>query len=143
MKRSEALAFIEAVKAMRENAGDAIASLAAGIYPKLKNNGSLVKVGTRINWRGAVKRAAVDLWDTAENDPDHAPTLWEDIEYREGYRIIPEVITAGTAFSKGERGWWGDDLYESLIDANVYTPEQYAYGWDKVVEYSAERGNRL
>lgn len=143
MTRSEALAFVEAVKAMRENASDALASTAVGIYPRLKNDGSLVHAGTRINWDGKVKRAAVDLWDTAENDPDHAPTLWEDIEYREGYRIIPEVITAGTAFSKGERGWWGDDLYESLIDANVYTPEQYAYGWDKVAEYSAERGNRL
>lgn len=122
---------------------DKTASEAPDLFPALKVDGSLVRAGTRINWRGAVKRAAVDLWDTEANDPDHAPTLWEDIAYRDGYRIIPEVITAGAAFAKGERGWWGDDLYESLIDANVYTPEQYAYGWDKVVEYSAERGNRL
>lgn len=58
--------------------------------------------------------------------------LWEDIAYREGYRIIPAVITAGTAFAKGEFGWWGDTMYKSLIDANVYTPEAYPAGWEVV-----------
>lgn len=111
---------------------DASASNAAELFPALKQDGSLIKTGTRINWHGTIKRAAADLWDTAENTPDAAPALWEDIAYREGYRIIPETITAGTAFAKDECGWWGDTLYRSLIDANVYTPEQYAAGWEVV-----------
>ena len=37
-----------------------------------------------------------------ENNSDNAPTLWEDIAYKEGYRIIPETITAETAFMKNE-----------------------------------------
>lgn len=109
---------------------DALASSAAELFPALKRDGSLVHAGTRINWRGTIKRAAVDLWDTEDNNPDNAPTLWEDINYRDGYRIIPETITAGTAFAKGEKGWWGDVLYKSLIDANVYTPEVYPNGWE-------------
>ena len=52
--------------------------------------------------------------------------------YRDGIRIIPETITAGTAFAKDELGWWGDTLYKSLLDANVWTPEQNASGWEKV-----------
>ena len=76
--------------------------------------------------------AAVDLWDTKENNPDNAPTLWEDIAYKEGYRIIPETITAGTAFMKDERGWWKDTLYKSTLDNNVWTPEQYPSGWEEV-----------
>jgi hypothetical protein len=90
----------------------------------------LIKAGTRINWNGTLKRAAVDLWDTEENNPDNAPTLWEDINYRAGHRIIPDVITVGLAFSKGETGWWGDILYVSKADNNVYTPEQYAANWE-------------
>lgn len=89
-------------------------------------------VGTRINHNGVIKRAAVDLWDTPENNPDNAPSLWEDISYMDGYRIIPETITAGAAFAKDECGWWKGVLYRSLIDANVYTPEQYAAGWEIV-----------
>lgn len=111
---------------------DAQASTAVAIYPSLKEDGSLVKVGTRINWNGQLKRAAVDLWDTVENNPDNAPSLWENIDYKGGYRIIPETITAGTAFAKDECGWWRDVLYRSLIDSNVWTPEAYPAGWEIV-----------
>lgn len=111
---------------------DASASNAAELFPTLNQDGSLIPAGTRINWHGVIKRAASDLWDTEQNDPNHTPGLWEDIAYREGYRVIPETITAGTAFAKDECGWWGDVLYKSLIDANVYTPEAYPAGWEAV-----------
>lgn len=132
MTRTEANAFIAAIEALRDNATDAQASLAIEVYPTLKTSGNLVKSGTRINWNGKIKRAAVDLYDTTENNPDNAPTLWEDINYREGYRIIPDIITVGTAFAKDECGWWGDVLYKSLLDSNVYTPESYPAGWELV-----------
>lgn len=109
---------------------DASASNAAELFPVLTGDGSLIPAGTRINRHGVIKRAASDLWDTEANNPDNAPTLWEDIAYRDGYRIIPATITAGTAFAKDECGWWGDVLYKSLIDANVYTPETYPAGWE-------------
>lgn len=112
---------------------DKSASKAPTLYPRLKQDGSLVKSGTRINWNGMVMKAAVDLWDTAENDPDHAHTLWAKIDYRDGYRVIPDTITVTTAFSEGEYGWWGDVLYMSKVNSNVYTPAQYAANW-KVVE---------
>lgn len=129
------LAAAGAVYSAQADAGNialAEMSLHPDLFPRLKGEGSLVKAGTHINWGGMVKRAAVDLWDTETNDPNHTPGLWEDISYREGYRIIPETITAGTAFEKDECGWWNDILYKSLIDANVYTPEQYPAGWETV-----------
>lgn len=108
---------------------DKVASETPELFARLNQNGELIKVGTRINWNGVLKRASVDLYDTLENNPDNAPTLWEDIEYKEGYRIIPQTITVGTAFSKDELGWWEDTLYKSLLDNNVWTPEQYPSGW--------------
>lgn len=110
---------------------DKTASEGVELSPSLKQDGNLVKYGTRINWKGTLKRATVDLWDTAENNPDNAPTLWEDVMYKDGIRVIPEVITASAAFAKGEKGWWQDEIYTSLLDANVYTPTQYAAGWTK------------
>lgn len=111
---------------------DKVASETPELFARLNQNGELIKVGTRINWKGVLKRASVDLYDTLENNPDNAPTLWEDIEYKEGYRIIPQTITVGTAFSKDELGWWEDTLYKSLLDNNVWTPEQYPSGWEIV-----------
>ena len=132
MTRTEAVKLIESILNLRKEATDATASVSTMAYPTLKQNGSLIASGTRINWYGNIKRAAVDLWDTVENNPENAPSLWEDIEYIDGYRIIPEIITVGTAFAQSERGWWKEELYESLIAANVYTPEQYTAGWKKV-----------
>ena len=108
---------------------DKTASMAPMVFDTLKEDGSLIEHGTRINWNGALKRAAVDLWDRPENNPDNAPTLWEDVMYRAGHRIIPDVITVGLAFSEGETGWWGNVLYRSKVNANVYTPEQYLDNW--------------
>lgn len=131
--------IIEKAKLQRQNIILASASLedkdaskTPELFGKLNQNGELVKAGTRINWNGLLKRAAVDLWDTKENNPDNAPTLWEDIAYKEGYRIIPETITAGTAFNKDELGWWKDTLYKSILDNNVWTPEQHPSGWEEV-----------
>lgn len=112
------------------NLEDKVASETPELFGRLNENGELIKVGTRINWNGVLKRASVDLYDTKENNPDNAPTFWEDIEYKEGYRIVPETITVGTAFSKDELGWWKDTLYISLIDNNVWTPEQNPNGWE-------------
>lgn len=113
---------------------DKTASTAGMLFHRLKQDGALIKAGTRINWNGTLKRAAVDLWDTRENNPGNALTLWEDIAYRDGYRIIPATITAGTAFALDECGWWSDALYRSTISANVWTPEQYPAGWKAVTE---------
>lgn len=72
---------------------------------------------------------------TSQSDwkPDVAPSLWVHLNYRDGIRVIPESISATAAFAKGERGWWNDILYESLADANVYTPQEYAANWKKAV----------
>lgn len=110
---------------------DLDASSAPELFPMLKENNALISAGTRINWFGTIKRAAVDLWDTEANNPVNAPSLWEDIAYKDGIRYIPETITAGTAFAKDELGWWKEELYKSLIDANVWTPEAYPAGWEK------------
>ena len=111
---------------------DAHVSTAPEVLPRLTYDGSLISNGTRINWNGTIKRAAVDLWDTEANDPDHAPTLWEEVLYRDGCRIIPETITVGLQFSSGELGWWDGKLYRSLLDANVWTPAAYPAGWEEV-----------
>ena len=122
------------IETLTASLDDATASTVIPLYGGMKYDGALIKAGTRINWNGVLKRAAADLWDRVDCDPDHAPDMWEDILYRDGYRIIPDVITVGKAFALGERGWWNDGLlYESVVNDNVYTPDEYAGNW-KIVE---------
>ena len=111
---------------------DKSASICISLLRTMKYDETLIAYKTRINWRGTVKMATADLYDAERNSPDNAPTLWADINYRDGYRIIPAVITAAEAFGNGERGWWNGELYESKLDNNVWTPEAYPQGWKKV-----------
>lgn len=111
---------------------DATASRAVEFHPEMKYDGSLIPAKTRINWHGTLKRSVVDIWDTEQNNPDNAFALWEDIAYKDGFRIIPEVITATLAFFEGEHGWWGDKLYRSRVNGNAYTPAVYPDNWELV-----------
>ena len=133
MTRARAIQLRAVIEQAAQTLDEKTISEAPELCRNLKQDGSLVRAGTRINWNGTIKKSAVDIWDTEANDPDHAPSLWADIDYRDGYRIIPETITVTTAFSKGEKGWWTDGkLYESKVDSNVYTPAQYADNWKEI-----------
>jgi hypothetical protein len=134
------MSHIEKARKLRKIIESAIASVddrtsseAAELLPVLKGDNSFVKAGTRVNYNGKIKKSIVDLWDIEANNPDNAPTLWENIQYKDGYRIIPDVLSVTTAFSEGEIGWWKGKLYRSLTDANVYTPEQYAPNWEETL----------
>lgn len=132
MTEKEARAFRSLVVQGATSLDDKTVSTAPDVLPRMQYDGSLIKNGTRINWGGAIKRAASDLWDREDQNPDNAPTLWEDVLYRDGIRIIPNQITVGLAFRENELGWWGDTLYRSLRDNNVYTPSEYPNWWEAV-----------
>ena len=137
MTREQARVLRALIEQASASLPDKEASQGAVLFPRMKGDGALIKAGTRINWTGVVKRAAVDLWDRTDNDPDNAPALWEDIAYRDGVRMIPDNITVGLGFSKGELGWRNGNVYESLLEGNVWTPEAYPDGWRLIGESGA------
>lgn len=133
MKRSEALKLRALIEQAVVSLDDKSASEGASLFPRLKGDGSLVKTGTRINWHGKIKRAANDLWDTVENDPDHAPDLWDDIEYRDGYRVLTGPISATNPVQPGECCWEQDVLYRNILGvASTFLPSEYPAGWEVV-----------
>ena len=79
MTRAEALRLRAIMEQATASLDDAVASTIPALFPRLKQDGSLIKSGARINWGGIIKRAAVDLWDTAENTPGarlHCGRTW-------------------------------------------------------------------
>lgn len=133
MKRSEAIKLRSLIEQAAVSLPDKEASEGAMLFPRLKGDGSLVKAGTRINWGGTIKRAANDLWDTPENDPDHAPTLWNDIEYREGLRVLTGPIPATNPVQVDEICWYQDQRWKNILGvASTYLPDEYPAGWEMV-----------
>ena len=71
----------------------------------------------------------------ADWTPDAVPALWVEIAPKGEYREIKDGMLSTEAFALGEIGWYKekDNLYKSLIAANVYTPDTYPSGWEKVI----------
>lgn len=132
MTRDEALKLRAIVEQASASLDDQTASAGVQLFQRMKYTGALISAGTRINWHGTLKRAANDLWDTETNNPDNAPTLWEDIAYINGVRIIPETITATLAFALDELGWWNGKVYRSKRDGNTFNPDVTPEWWELV-----------
>lgn len=109
---------------------DREASMLPEIHRTMNYDGTLIEAGTRIRWGDRLKRASVALWDREENNPDNAPTLWEDIQYVDGVRVIVENMSAALAFSYLEEGWWDGAVYISQMNGNVYTPVTAPEQWE-------------
>ena len=132
MKRTEAIEMRRAIERGAASLSDKEVSITPEILPRMRYTGKAIEAGTRINWGGKVKSAAVTLWDREDCNPDNAPTLWNNIPYRNGIRVIPEYITVTDAFSEGEEGIDDVDVvWISKYNNNVYTPAQYEANWTR------------
>ena len=132
MRLSDAIRYRRMIEQSAAGLSDKDVSTAPEMLPRMRYKGAVIEAGTRINWNGMVKSAAVTLWDREDSNPDNAPNLWRDIDYRNGIRVIPERISVTEAFHKGEEGIDDADvIWISLYDNNVYTPVQYPPNWER------------
>lgn len=133
MTRTEALNLRALIE--RGTASYTLTEAAVGtrLMPRMKYDGSLIEYMTRIAFNGVTMMARTALYDTVENDPEHAPNLWAAIRQKNGIRYIEENMAAELAFAYGEKGWWNDELYISRMEGNPYTPASAPTVWEKVV----------
>ena len=65
--------------------------------------------------------------------PDTVPALFVPIGLDEkGYPIWSQPTGAHDAYNNGDIVDYNGTLYKSLIDGNIYSPEAYPAGWEKV-----------
>ena len=65
---------------------------------------------------------------TAEDYQSALREMGEEVLYKNGYRIIAN-ITAENPFMSGDKGWYNGMLYQSKLDNNVWTPDEFPAGW--------------
>ena len=72
---------------------------------------------------------------TSQEDwkPDATPALYTPIGLtEEGYPVWSQPTGAHDAYNTGDIVDYNGTLYKSLIDGNVWSPEAYPAGWEKV-----------
>lgn len=133
MKPADRSYLYNIIRAGLDLVDDKQASVGVVLYPEMQYENALIKAGSRINWNGTLKRAAVDLWDSVENNPDNAPALWEEIAYLNGYRVLTGHISASNPVQPGEMCWEDGKLYRCIYHvACTYRPSEYAAAWEEV-----------
>ena len=83
-----------------------------------------------------VKYEAITAHTSLENwTPDQTPTLWKVIQQGEEIPVWVQPTGGHDAYNIGDRVHFptkNDPVYESLINANVYSPTVYPAGWSLI-----------
>jgi hypothetical protein len=69
----------------------------------------------------------------ADWTPDNSPSLYDAIGLNEsGYPVWSKPTGAHDAYNKGDIVDYNGALYKSVIDGNIWSPDEYPQGWETV-----------
>ena len=92
----------------------------------------LCKVGERLRYGDKLYRCEQEHTSQSGWEPDKTPALWTEVAKPGEIPVWRQPTGAQDAYNKGDRVHYPDadgPVYESLMDANVYSPEAYPTGW--------------
>ena len=119
-----------------ENVSDEEKAVFAGLYEFWKKKVSYI-VGDKITHEGIVYEVLQSHVSQSDWTPDSVPALFKvvyQVETSTGQEVIPEwkqPVGGHDAYIKGDKVYYDNQVYESVADANVWSPD--AYGWELVV----------
>ena len=96
-------------------------------------SGTTYKVGQIRKCNDVLYKVVQD--HTSQDDwlPSETPSLYEPISLTaEGYPVWEQPSGAHDAYNTGDIVDYNGTLYKSLIDGNVYSPDEYTAGWEVV-----------
>lgn len=109
---------------------DEAAEQYAGLFPDWKP-GVVVTAGEVYRWDGTLVQVIQGHTTQADWEPDVVPALFK-IHRSPTAAVPPDFVQptgAHDAYALGERVTFEGQVWESLIDANTYSPTAYPAGW--------------
>ena len=135
MKRSELFKIREMIEKASASLPDADAIEAAELFPAWAV-GVAYSVGERVQYDGKLYKVVQAPTSRADWTPDKTPALFAEVAAPGEIPVWKQPTGAQDAYNKGDKVWYPDvntTVYESVIDSNVWSPNDYPQGW-KVVE---------
>lgn len=114
---------------------DADAIEAAELFPAWAV-GVAYSVGERAQYDGKLYKVVQAHTSQADWTPDKTPALFAEVAAPGEIPVWKQPTGAQDAYNEGDKVWYPDvntTVYESVIDSNVWSPNDYPQGW-KVVE---------
>lgn len=135
MKRSELFRIREMIEKASASLPDADAIEAAELFPAWAV-GVAYSVGERVQYDGKLYKVVQAHTSQADWTPPTVPALFTEVAKPGEIPVWKQPTGAQDAYNKGDKVWYPDvntTVYESVIDSNVWSPNDYPQGW-KVVE---------
>ena len=93
--------------------------------------GAAYKVGQIRKYNDILYKVVQDHTSQGDWLPTNSPTLYEPIILTdEGYPVWSKPSGAHDAYNIGDIVDYNGKLYKSLINGNVYSPDEYPSGWE-------------
>ena len=134
MKRSELFKIREMIEKAAVSLGDDDAIEAAELFPAWAV-GVAYSVGERVQYDGKLYKVVQAHTSQADWTPPTVPALFTEVAKPGEIPVWKQPTGAQDAYNKGDKVWYPDvntTVYESVIDSNVWSPNDYPQGW-KVV----------
>lgn len=93
------------------------------------------KAGDRVRYEGKLYKVLQDHNSQLDWEPISAPSLFASLltDEEDPENILPWTQPDSTnAYSIGDKVIFEEEIYESLIDNNVWSPADYPAGWSKI-----------
>lgn len=135
MKRSELFKIREMIEKASSSLPDADAIEAAELFPAWAV-GVAYSVGERVQYDRKLYKVVQAHTSQADWTPPTVPALFTEVAKPGEIPVWKQPTGAQDAYNKGDKVWYPDvntTVYESVIDSNVWSPNDYPQGW-KVVE---------
>ena len=107
---------------------DAAALDAMAIYPAWEI-GAAYAVNDRRRYGANLYKCVQAHTSQADWTPDATPALWVKVSVEEWPEFV-QPTGAHDAYNAGDKVTYNGKRYVSLIDANVYSPDDYPAGWE-------------
>lgn len=113
---------------------DDVALLIPEVYPVWSGNSVKYKKDMRVTYNSVLYKVLQDHTSQETWIPTDAPSLFAKV--LTSTETIPEweQPTAENAYMTGDKVRYNGKVYESLIDNNVWKPDEYPAGWKEVTE---------
>lgn len=109
---------------------DETAFEAVGLFPAWEP-GRDYAAGTRVRHGGGLYECATAHTSAEEWSPPAAASLWSPVKVNTetGLDEWTRPTGAHNAYGKGDKVVYKGSVYESAIDGNTWSPEEYPAGW--------------
>ena len=135
MKRSVLYKFREFIEKGATSLSDTEALEAVALFPAWAVGVAYAK-DERVQYDGKLYKVVQAHTSQADWTPSTVPALFAEVAKPGEIPVWKQPTGAQDAYNKGNKVWYPDvntTVYESVIDSNVWSPNDYPQGW-KVVE---------